>query len=228
MKPYIYKITHPSGFFYIGSRWANKICYQEDFGKIYFTSTENELVTNEFHSFTRSFIECETRDEVRELEKKMIREEWGNPFLLNRSIPGEKFYCDGHSEKTRQKMSESKRGKRPNNFGKPASAEACLKMSEKAKLQKHSEERKQKASARMIGNTAGLGNKSRTGQTQSAEERKKKSIALAGRDGWKPTQEQKEASSKAAANRPRFCCRECKIEMQINSFTRHMRLHNIE
>lgn len=228
MKPYVYKITHPSGYFYIGARWANIVNYTDDFGIVYFTSTKNPLVVSDFQLFDRHFLECETPEKARALEKDMIKQEWDNPLLLNRNIPGEKFFCDGHTKETRIKMSESKKGRKPNNFGKPASKKKKEKNSIASKLQIHSVERRNATSARMIGNTLGLGNKSRRGQTQGPEERQKKRIALLGRTGWKPSNEQKENASKQAINRPRLCCLLCRNEMQINSFTRHHRSHNAE
>lgn len=226
MKPYVYKIIHPSGYFYIGARWANKVPCHEDFGIVYFTSTKHPLVVSDFKAFANTLIECETVDDARLLEKEMIRKSWGDPLLLNKTIPGEKFFCDGHTFATREKMSKSKIGKRPNNFGIPMKPENIARASARAKSQVHSEERRIKAKARMMGNTCGIGNKSRTGQTQSAEERQKKSIALTGRDGWKPTDAQRAHASKMAATRPRVCCLICGNEMQINSFTRHAQSHN--
>lgn len=178
MKSYVYKITHPTGKFYIGVRWANKVSCHEDFGKIYFTSTKHELVRTDFAAFTKSFIECETPEEARTLEKKLIKENWGDPMLLNRNVPGEKFHCDAENAKVR-----------------------------------------------MTGNSYGLGNKSRAGQTQGSEERQRKRDSLVGRAGWKPSDEQRAVTSKMAATRPRVCCLICKNEMQINSFSRHVTSH---
>lgn len=103
--------------------------------------------------------------------------------------------------------------------------ETLKRMSEASKQQKHTSERRAKVSAHHQGNQYGLGNKSRTGQKRSVEERLKTSLALKGRDGWKPTEEQKRHTSEMAKARPRVTCLACRKELTTNNFARHLASH---
>lgn len=123
-------------------------------------------------------------------------------------------------------MSAAKKGKPPNNKGKKMSDANLAKLSERAKAQVHTPERRAKMSALRLGNTFGLGNKSRTGQKRSEAERLKISITLKGREGWKPTVEQKNHLSEIAKARPRFTCLACKRTLVTSYFTRHMLSHH--
>jgi hypothetical protein len=123
-------------------------------------------------------------------------------------------------------MSLSKKGKPANNKGKKMSANWIALLSERSKNQVHTPERRAHMSALRIGNTFGIGNKSRTGMKNSEETKLKISIALKGRKGWKQSEKQKEHLAEAAKKRPRFSCVECKRELQVNALSKHLALHD--
>lgn len=228
MKPYVYRLNHPSGKFYIGYRWKNKLAASDDLGKIYFSSSKDPLIREHFDEFEQVIIaEFDDRDTAFAEEQRLIELFWGDPNLINKSHQQSgKFRCDGHTEQTRSKMSAAKKGKPPNNKGKKMSDANLAKLSERAKAQVHTLERRAKMSALRLGNTFGLGNKSRTGQKRSEAERLKTSITLKGREGWKPTVEQKNHLSEIAKARPRFTCLTCKRTLVASYFTRHLLSHH--
>ena len=71
-----------------------------------------------------------------------------------------------------------------------------------------------------MGNKCGLGNKSRKGQTQSVEERLKKSKALLGRPGKIPNEETRIKLSEVAKNRPKLTCPHCHREIDICNYAK--------
>lgn len=131
----------------------------------------------------------------------------------------------------RRKYSEEKsktlKGKPPNNKGKKLSEETKRKIGIASSKRKHSEETKKKISESHIGNQYGVGNKSRTGQKQSDEEKRKKSIALRGENnpnyGVKYTAERKEQIRMAMLNRPKKECPHCH---RLFDPTNYSRYHN--
>lgn len=223
MKPYVYKIIHKTTKqFYIGVRWANKAPALNDFGIIYFTSSKHALIKNDFSNFDRIIVaELNTREEAQLLEERLLNENWGNPLLLNSNIMDRKFICTGHSDETRKKMSSSKKGLPPNNKGKKLSDETKRKISFAAQQQIHTPEQKEKAARRMLGNQCGIGNKSRTGQKRSEEEKRKTSMSMLGKKRGPMSEASKLAMRESAKKRPRVSCVVCKMQMDVNNFARH-------
>jgi len=85
--PYVYRIDHPTGEFYIGSRCANKLPALLDFGNKYKTSSKylsypfeeyNQTIIAEF--FTDS-----AQSDAYDFEQELIFKNWGNPMLVNKS-----------------------------------------------------------------------------------------------------------------------------------------------
>ena len=224
--PYVYKLTHKeTNEFYIGVRYGNSYPAHLDLGIRYKSSSK--VVKPRFNEFNYEILaEFDDKESAIDFEQKLIEDHWGDPLILNKAIQVTKtFRCKGHSEETKKKMSESKKGKPPNNKGKQLSEETKRKISEKASLYRHSEESKEKIRQKAIGNKRGLGNKSRTGQTQSAEERLKKSEALKGEKNpnyGKPLPEwQKEAIRAAMLNRPKLKCPHCSKELDPANYKRY-------
>ena len=170
--PYVYKLTHKeTGEFYIGVRYGNTYPAQLDLGIRYKSSSK--IVKPKFDEFTYEILaEFLDKEDAIDFEQKLIEENWKDPLILNKAIQVTKtFRCKGHSEETRKKMSESKKGKVPNNKGKKLSEETRQKIGEASSLRKHSEVSKEKMRQKAIGNKRGLGNKSRTGQKQTETEK---------------------------------------------------------
>lgn len=213
-KPYVYKLIHKeSKEFYFGVRWGNKYPAELDLGKRYKTSSK--IVKPRFDEFyIDSITEFTDNEAAIDHEQRLIESHWGDPLLLNKAIQvSKKFRCQGHTQETRQKMSDSKKGKAPNNKGKSLSEETKQKISKAQIGKKHSEETKERIRLKAIGNQRGVGNKSRTGQKQSKEERLKKSIALSGEKnpfyGKRHSEESKEKLRAALKNRPKIQCPHC-------------------
>jgi len=227
MKPYVYRLNHSSGKFYIGYRWKNKVPASDDLGKIYFSSSKDRLVKEHFNEFEQVVLgEFEDRLAAFNEEQRLINLFWGNPNLINKAHQqSSKFKCEGHTEQTRMKMSSSKKGKPPNNKGKKMSEASRAKISAASKCQVHSQERRDKMSALRVGNTFGVGNKSRTGMKNTEASNEKRSLSLAGRVGWKPTEEQKRHTSEMAKARPRVTCLACRKELTTSNFARHLASH---
>ena len=140
--PYVYVCTHKiTNQIYIGARCANHVPAHQDLGTYYFTSSKN--VKPIFNEFDWEIIFEGTREEVFQLESDLIRQHWRQPYLLNKNCGGEKFNCTHHSNETKQKMSESKKGekcylynkKKENHpkYNKNSSNETKQKMSESKK-----------------------------------------------------------------------------------------------
>ena len=94
------------------------------------------------------------------------------PHLTNCTFGGEGFSGTKHSEETKQKMSEAKKGKKHPMYGKKFSEEHKLKMSEAHKGIKLSEETKRKMS------------EANKGKKRSKETKQKISKALKGKTPW--------------------------------------------
>lgn len=224
--PYVYKCTHKeTKEFYIGVRYGNKHPAEFDLGKRYFTSSK--IVKPRFNEFEYEILkEFEDSISAIEYEKNLIEENWYNPLILNQAIvQSDKFRCTGHNEATKKKMSESKKGKPPNNKGKKLSEETKRKISEKSSLYRHSEESIEKIRQKALGNKRGIGNKSRLGQKQSPEERQKKSDSLNGEKnpnyGKLLPEWQKEVIRAAMLNRPKLKCPHCSKELDPANFKRY-------
>lgn len=129
----------------------------------------------------------------------------------------------------RRKYSEEKsrtmKGRPPNNKGKPCSDEKKEKHRLSSTGRIHSEETKKRMSEIKIGNTYGIGNKSRTGQKQSIEERIKKSEALSGDKnpnyGITLSDERKENIRLAMKNRPKLECPHCQKLFDPTNYSRY-------
>lgn len=223
--PYVYKLTDPTtGEYYFGVRWGNKKPAREDLGIDYFSSSS--ITKPRFAQYTSEILaEFNDKEDAIDYEQVLIETAWGDPLLLNRAIQVSKtFRCTGHTEETRLKMSNSKKGRPPNNKGKKLSPERVEQMRERMLSFRHTAESKEKIRQKAIGNKRGLGNKSRTGQTQSEEERKKKSIAAIGEKnhfyGKSHTEEAKEKLRAAMKNRPKLKCHHCSRELDPANYAK--------
>ena len=136
--PYVYVCTHKvTGQIYIGARCANKVPAHQDLGTHYFTSSK--YVRPIFNEFDWEIIFEGSKDKAFKLESDLIDEHWRKPYLLNKANQGGKFINECHSEESKSKISESKKGK-------CHSKESKSKISESLKGKYHSEETKQKLS----------------------------------------------------------------------------------
>jgi len=145
--PYVYRIDHPSGEFYIGYRCTNKVPAEQDFGHVYKTSTKN--LSYPFEEYTQTilaeFYLPSGKTDAYDFEQLTIFEHWGNPGLANRVCHHGKVRWSTvglsipKSQDTKKKMSEAKRGR-------TFSAEHKLKISEAQRGKKHSDESKLKMS----------------------------------------------------------------------------------
>ena len=128
---YIYKVTNPiTGEFYIGSRQTKSDPFEDKYmGSMKTWKVDKSLLVKEIirHDFT-------DRQELLEIESKMISEEINHPLNRNYSIPNVGFYfCGEHSDETKDKISKSLK------------KQSHL-ISEKNKGRKHSEDTKRKIS----------------------------------------------------------------------------------
>lgn len=85
---YVYKLIHKiTKEYYYGYRYANiklQLNSSDDLGKVYFTSSEYINESN-FHEYTVEIIaEFFNPDYAYDHEQTLIRENWGDPLLLNR------------------------------------------------------------------------------------------------------------------------------------------------
>jgi len=85
--PYVYRIDHPIGEFYIGSRIANKVPAEDDFGNIYKTSSK--YLSHPFEEYTRTilaeFFTNTAKDDAYDVEQALIFEHWDDLLLVNKS-----------------------------------------------------------------------------------------------------------------------------------------------
>lgn len=142
--PYVYMGIHKiTGQFYIGSRVANKVPAEEDLGYFYFTSSKT--VKPIFKEFNWSIVAYFWNNgDCLRYEQQLIYDNWFSPLKLNRYVnlkcmdgKGEMFSNVGKqvSDKTRQKMSASMKGRPGWNKGRKLSEDTRKKMS--AKRKKH-------------------------------------------------------------------------------------------
>jgi hypothetical protein len=224
--PYVYKLTHnKTNEFYIGVRWGNKVPAIDDLGKKYFSSSA--ITKPRFDEFSSQVLaEFFDKEDAIDFEQQLITEYWGDPLLLNKAIQVSKtFRCSGHTAETRQKMSTSKKGKPPNNKGTTLSSERIEQIRKRASEYRHTDESIEKIRLKAMGNKRGVGNKSRTGQIQSLEERSKKSEALKGDKnpnyGKSLPDWQKEVIRAAMLNRPKLKCPHCSKEIDPANYKRY-------
>ena len=201
--PYVYKLTHKeTRQFYIGVRYGNKYPALLDLGKRYWSSSK--IVKPKFDEYDICIIaEFFNREDAIDFEQKLIEDNWNDPLILNKAIQVSKtFRCIGHTDATRLKMSNAKKGKAPNNKGKPMSVETKEKIRIANTGKKHSNETIQKLSQLMTGNTWGFqkGNPGSTGRPCSDETKKKISNAGKGRI---PSAETKKKQSLASKGIPK-------------------------
>lgn len=116
--PYVYRIDHPSGEFYVGSRCANKVPAEQDFGVIYKTSSKK--LSHPFEEYTwtilAEFYLPSGKTDAYDFEQALIFEHWGKPGLANKSCYfGKRRWSTAGSEvsvETRQKLSIASKGRR--------------------------------------------------------------------------------------------------------------------
>jgi len=161
--PYVYRIDHPSGEFYIGYRGTNKVPAEADFGIRYKTSTK--LLSYPFEEYTRTilaeFYLPTGATDAYDFEQALVYEHWGDPGLVNKRCHHNgktRFSRSGMklSDETKQKMAEAKRGKAHSvetkqkiskaERGKIVSDETRAKMSMAKRGRKFSDESRQKMS----------------------------------------------------------------------------------
>lgn len=117
--PYVYKLVHrETSEFYIGYRWKNKVCADEDFGTIYKTSSK--YVKPKFDEFDGSIVaEFYNDEDAYWFEQSLIEENFRDPLILNKKYQKKrdgKFrfgYSDrSNSLETRKKISEAMMGRK--------------------------------------------------------------------------------------------------------------------
>lgn len=194
--PYVYKLTHKeTGHFYFGVRWANKVNAQNDLGKLYFSSSSS-IKEMGFENFDFNVIaEFFSKEFALEFEDQQIQENWKNPLSLNKCRAGYKFYCDGHTEETKRKISNSGKGRPAYNKGIPSSPETKAKLSIARRRRITTDETRQKMSNSLKNPSQETRNKiskALTGHPTSDETRKKIGDANRGKPGRIWTQEQKD------------------------------------
>lgn len=169
--PYVYRVDHPSGEFYIGYRSANRVPAESDLGHKYKTSSKYLSHPFEEYSITilAEFYLSTGKTDAYDFEQALIFEHWGDPRLVNKACHhGNKrrWSTAGKivSAETRQKLSEAKVGKPRASAseetkrkvsdamrGKAPSAEHRRKLSEAKRGKTHSVETKQKMAEAMRG-----------------------------------------------------------------------------
>jgi len=190
--PYVYRIDHPSGEFYIGYRCANTVPAEADFGHIYKTSTRH--LSYPFEEYTQTilaeFYLPTGKDDAYDFEQALIYENWDNSQLVNKSynINGLRFKFNKHSDEAKRKISEASRGKTLSAETKqkmverwkqrpPMSAEHKRKLSEARQKRTTSEETKQKMSQSHMGKVKSDETRKRMSKPKSEEA--KRNMALA-------------------------------------------------
>lgn len=118
--PYVYRVTNRSTLeFYIGVRWANKAPAEEDLGFKYFTSSK--VVKPQFDCYDREILAVFYHmEDAFQFEQQLIEQAWNNELCLNRQFKRGseiRFKCSGHTIESRQKMSQSMKGRIPWNKG---------------------------------------------------------------------------------------------------------------
>jgi len=221
--PYVYKLTHKeTNEFYIGVRYGNTYPANLDLGIRYKSSSK--VVKPRFGEFNYEVLaEFFDKEDAIDFEQHLIEENWSDPLILNKAIQVTKtFRCKGHTEETKKKMSASKKGKLPNNKGKKLSEEAKQKIRERSLLYRHSAESIDKIRQKALGNKRGLGNKSRTGQKQSDEEKANRKLAQPVNPfkGKCHSEEWKEQRRIALSLQPLKQCPHCLKEFKPSPYTK--------
>jgi len=137
--PYVYYgLNKETGQFYYGYRERNvyyNLSSSDDLGKLYFTSSRK--VKQNFSQFEWTILaEFFDKESAYWFEQELISENWSNPLLINKhfSRPGSHaFKNNGHSEKTKKKLSIILSGEGNGHYGKKHSPETLQKMSDKKK-----------------------------------------------------------------------------------------------
>ncbi len=209
---YVYKLTHrETHHFYFGSRTANKQTALLDIGVKYFTSSKyvKQIGFENFHiDIIEEFINGK---DAYDCEQRLIFESFKNPLCLNRSCfhQGEKRFSNignKHSEKTKKKFSESRRGKKLSEEAKKNMSKAqkgkTLSSEHKEKIKqsnigkyhpkglKHTDETKEKIRQSKIGKTRPDSvkekiSKANKGRIRTKEWRDNHSIKMTGRESAK-------------------------------------------
>lgn len=206
--PYVYRIDHPSGEFYIGSRAANRVPAERDIGHRYKTSTKKLSYPFEEYRLTviAEFFTATAKKDAYDFEQLTIFESWGHPSLANKhcthgkqrfSTAGTKLSAE-HIAKLKQKTISEEHKRRiaeANKMRPPMSDEQRKKMSESTVGIKRTEEGRQ----RMVESW-----KLRPPRTE--EHKRKIAEALTGRRGTKLkpfTDEHKQRMSEASKGKPK-------------------------
>lgn len=111
--PYVYQLIHKeTGQFYFGIRHANQVPSTQDLGTYYFSSSRYVKELG-FENFDLIIIaEFFDKESAFYFEKTLIEEFWNSDKILNKNIGGTYFsYGLSHSEETKQKMSNTRKGK---------------------------------------------------------------------------------------------------------------------
>ena len=203
MEAFVYCWTdHQTQKLYIGSHKGSL-----DDGYVCSSKTMMEQYNKRPSDFTRQIIaESDTYSDMRNLEYKILEsvDARKNPYYYNLHNGHGELYCKGHTEETRQKMSES--GKR-----KIFTEDHRRKLSEALKGKTHTEETKQKISKLKKGKTHTEEAKRKIseagkGRIFSEETRQKISEANKGdnhRRGTKHSEETKRKMSESAKGKPK-------------------------
>jgi len=112
--PYVYRIDHPSGEFYIGYRVANQVPAEQDLGIKYKTSTKHLSYPFEEYNIAivAEFFTDTAKSDAYDFEQALIYEHWSNPCMANKSCyygskarfrnPGGKPHTQEHKSALRQ------------------------------------------------------------------------------------------------------------------------------
>ena len=111
-RPYVYRLIHKqTGQFYIGYRCANKLSPEEDI--IIYQSSSKTVKTMGFNNFNIEIVAMFfSKLDAYDYEQQLIYENIDNELILNKSvyINGKRFVNHGHTDETKRKMSESRKG----------------------------------------------------------------------------------------------------------------------